>query len=244
MEISKLAVIDWGIGGFSFVSHFRKSFSTPILYISDSGFRPYGTCSKEVLHARLKHIFSWCFDQGASHIVVACNAASSVLERQPPNIVGVIAATVRRLRPLSLPNLHVIGGIQTIQSNAYGRQGLEYASASIAQPLSALIERGILEGEEWNSVLRDVLQPQAEHLLLACTHYEILSFAELATYMPNLSCIWKPSECTYDFLKEHHRFRLGKGEIEVYSTGVCAGMQNRVLRLFHVNAPPFQSIVL
>ena len=101
-------------------------------------------------------------------------------KRNPPiqRIVALIRPTVsflnHHLQSKSTPSLHVIGGKRTVESQIYKKEGLIEHTAQIAQPLSACIEKGVVAGAEVDAILHQVLDPNARHLLLACTHYEVL----------------------------------------------------------------------
>src|SRR5690606_19551514 len=124
-------------------------------------------------------------DEGCMEVVVACNAASTVLpdpmlQRRATargcTVVGVIEPTVAAVQRLGLHEVAVIGGRRTIESRAYAepleRSGCR-VEQRVAQPLSALVERGVTEGPRLHACLAEILDPlgHAEHLVLACTHY-------------------------------------------------------------------------
>ena len=263
-NILKLGVLDWGLGGFSFVQHLQKHcISIPMLYFSDSGFPPYGTCRPQDLKARLKSIFIWCFERGCSHIVVACNAASSVLSPEDEffldkdkdgaggahhqRIIAIIRPTISCLNShlQSGCSLHVIGGKRTIESQVYQKEGLIKHTAQVAQPLSACIERGVTVGEEIDEILCGVLQPKARHLLLACTHYEVLLPTQLRVHMPLLETVWYPSQCVYHYMTQHFAFMETQRTLECYTTGDPTDMHIRAMGVFGVvGIPAFEKVGL
>ena len=254
--ISKLAVLDWGLGGFSFVQRLQShDVAIPILYFSDSGFPPYGTCTKQTLKERLDIIFKWCFTRGCSHIVVACNAASSVLaakdeyfmeaDQLQQRIISIIRPTVSVLNTQKLASLHVIGGNRTIASESYKKEGLMKHTTHAAQPLSACIERGVVRGAEINKILARVLNPHAEHLVLACTHYEVLLPAQIRVYMPHLSRVWYPSACVYAYISQYFTFKATQAAVECYTTGQPKEMHIRAMDIFKVHhIPAFEKVQL
>ena len=227
----------------------------PILYFSDAGFPPYGTCTKEVLKDRLDKIFMWCFAQGCTHIVVACNAASSVLqphdevfwenERAIQRIISIIRPTVAFMNQQAIASLHVIGGHRTIEGQIYIQEGLMPHTAQAAQPLSACIERGTVEGPEIDHILSQVLNPDSKHLLLACTHYEVLTADQLRVYMPLLEKVWYPSLCAYHYILKQFRFAQTYSGLESFTTGDPTNMHERAMNLFGITGlHPFTKIVL
>ena len=256
MSISALAVIDWGLGGFSFVKELQRNrVQVPILYFSDAGFFPYGRCSEATLKERLQMIFAWCFTQGCSNIVVACNAASSVLlpkgeiERSfgysHHKIISIIHPTIEHLSTQDISSLHIIGGNRTILSRVYEKNGLPKHTGTSAQPLSAYIERGVIEGAEIEHTLSKVLNREARHLLLACTHYEILSYQQLKRHMPYLERVWYPSSCLYTYMRQHFLFKNNEQNLRCYTTADPQDMHIRAMKVFGVaSVPPFQEVAL
>lgn len=179
-----LGIVDWGIGGLGFYSQLKNLRPhLPVIYVSDSGAPPYGTLSPAVLLYRLEQVIGELERMGASSIVIACNAASTVLpalsERRghnSPSVTGIIEHGVQAVRQSSVRSLGIIGGARTIRSGAY-RQGLRGSGIEIrqriAQPLSGHIEAGRMGTEVFNRDLDRILEPlrSVEGLLLACTHY-------------------------------------------------------------------------
>ena len=92
------------------------------------------------------------------------------------HIVDVISAGIRTVQSTSFRRVGVIGGRRTILSRIYQcalstpRRQVE---GRIAQPLSALIERGELDSSEMHQTLRSILRPlrHTDAILLACAHY-------------------------------------------------------------------------
>ncbi len=148
--MKKLAVIDWGIGGLGFYRTWKKHRPDDgIVYIADSGFTPYGKLDEVEQRERLIQVFKYLRDQHAvTHVMVACNAASSVIDEIPPidgmQIGGLIEGTCEYVREhLADKNFTFIGGTRTIESKVYANKLTDLKiSQRVAQPLSALVERG------------------------------------------------------------------------------------------------------
>lgn len=191
-----LGVLDWGIGGLGLVCALRArhGHTPPLLYASDAGAPPYGTLSPEALARRVAQVVSGLHAQGATSVIVACNAASTALPLDDPPcpVRGVIAPGVQAA--LQFPGtIAVIGGVRTIQAGRHAaalRAAGRTVRPQVAQPLSALVERGRLRGPAVEAAVDAVLQPVAEAdvLLLACTHYPALSPLIRARY-PHLTLV-------------------------------------------------------
>ncbi len=200
--------IDWGIGGLSVLKYFHN-FST--IYISDSGFEPYGKLNENELTDRLSYIFDSILDKHSIEaIVIACNAASTAFigTKYYKNIplFNVIEPTSNYLNASRFSKLCLIGGRRTIESGIYSklaRKTLEL-DCRIAQPLSALIEDGILNGSKLESLLEEILvgvdsKLGFEGIVLACTHYPAIN-PLLSLKRPGLQLI-DPAKIVYEFVK-------------------------------------------
>jgi glutamate racemase len=175
----KLGIIDWGIGGLDCMARIRAQCPhLDITYFSDSGYTPYGRVPPGELSERVATVVDMI---AVDHVIVACNAASTILPKTPLSIPvqGVIEHGVEAVLATTLGRVGVIGGQRTIESGAYG-QPLRAAGCTVwervAQPLSALIEAGRLDGPEVVTQITDILSDlgQIECLVLACTHYPAL----------------------------------------------------------------------
>lgn len=205
--MKRLAIMDWGIGGLGCWREWkRRRPEDNILYFSDSGYTPYGKVPTSELVTRLLSVLLWMREEMAvSHVIIACNAASTVIDRLEesrelasarwPIIMGVVRPAVDLVRSAIPPQepLAIIGGARTIRSGIFPRLLAGHAlQQRIAQPLSALVEAGRLDGPEVEHVVTRILQPlrRCRHLLLACTHYVALS-PTLSRLRPDMR-IWDP----------------------------------------------------
>ncbi len=178
----KIGIVDWGVGGLGFYQllHEHRP-DIDVVYLGDQGQPSYGTLSHAVLAARISGIAAEMHHRGAERVVVACNAASTVLRsvKSPVPISGVIEPTLRHLLTTDskLP-VGVIGGRRTILSGSYSRPLRHHGYTvlpRVAQPLSAIIEAGkqAEAGPELQTILGPILS--VPRLVLACTHYIVLA---------------------------------------------------------------------
>jgi glutamate racemase len=181
-----IGIFDWGIGGLSVYKEIIKNNpATSICYFSDSGFTPYGKLSRPELEARLFKVVEWFKSQEVSVLVIACNAASTAADtlRQQFSdckIYDIISAAINLVSHSPFKKVGVIGGQRTVDSDIYPkalRAKNFLIEQRIAQPLSALVEQGIITGSEVAEQLQLILSgfSDIEALLLACTHYPALS---------------------------------------------------------------------
>ncbi|MEL6343074.1 MAG: aspartate/glutamate racemase family protein [Myxococcota bacterium] len=175
----RLGVIDWGIGGMGLVAALGPD--RDVTYLSDAGVTPYGLMEADALSARLSDLCGFLVSEGVERVALACNAASSVLAqvRAPVPVDGVLVAGITAsLRESG--TIGVIGGRQTIRSDVYGR-ALRTAGRRVvqrvAQPLSALVERGVVSGPTVEDAVVEIFDAlgSVDVLLMGCTHYPALS---------------------------------------------------------------------
>jgi glutamate racemase len=160
-----LAILDWGIGGMGFYNLFKEKYPyVAVCYFSDSGSTPYGKQRKGQLVQRLGIITDYLRIQGVTHMVVACNAMSTILpywlleeKNRDFHITGVILPTLSAAINCEGEKIGVVGGRRTILSRAYlkplkktPRQILQ----RIAQPISAFIEKGEIDTPLFQTALK------------------------------------------------------------------------------------------
>lgn len=201
---TRLAILDWGIGGLGFYKLLKSRHpDVPVTYFSDAGAVPYGRLPAPLLTERLRTVLRALASRGVDHVVVACNAASTVLpgivrDTTVPRVVGVIEQGIIAVREEGTGNgegtvIGVIGGERTIRSGVYGRalrrDGYRVRQR-VAQPLSGLIERGEIDSPTLHDELARILKPlhDVDTLLLACTHYAAITDT-IARHLPDATII-------------------------------------------------------
>lgn len=180
---SRIGMLDWGIGGLGVYKEFQKRFNYfQCLYVSDSGFTPYGKVPSKKLIKRLNQITSFFRQNNIDTVVIACNAASTVkddLQKRNPDIKfwGMLDAGKDIIQENQIKNILVLGGQRTIDSryfqNEFKNSSYQVQSL-VAQPLSALIEQGLHFTPKFSKVVSQLVKqsfPAPDAVLLACTHY-------------------------------------------------------------------------
>jgi glutamate racemase len=175
-----LGVVDWGIGGLGLVQALDQAApGLPVLYWSDAGATPYGRMGNCELTDRLSAVVGALAERGATEVVLACNAASTVvgnLGAAAIPVEGIIEYGLASVPEDLTGHVGVVGGRRTIAAGHY-RRGLarrgRVVLSRVAQPLSAHIEAGRTGSPEFRSDLTKVLAPlrRVDALVLACTHY-------------------------------------------------------------------------
>lgn len=214
--MAKIGICDWGIGGLGVYKELREVLhsSVDVVYFSDAGFTPYGKVASGDLYIRWLKVKEFLIEQGVELIVVACNALSTVVK--PDEKVITIADSVNRIvtRYRDEP-LGVIGGVRTIESGIYDK-GYDNHFFQVAQPLSALVEKGILEGEEVEQKIKEIIEPikEVKKVVLACTHYPVLIPVFRKMY-PNIEFI----DPVNDLAEDPRLFLYGNNTLTSFTSG-------------------------
>lgn len=232
-------MIDWGIGGISVYKLIREKLGAiPTVYFSDTGVTPYGKMARKELAARLDKVIEYLASRGATHIVIACNAASTAipdLKTQLP-VKGVIESAIDLTVKKKPEKLGVIGGRRTVVSGIY-RKAFEKSgiavSQRVAQPISALIESGDVSSPELKAACRQILGPirNSSHILLACTHYPAITPILCEIVSPDTQFI-DPAE---QLVSDVKRWKVTPGDESVFlTTGDAAKMKKAARNAFGV----------
>lgn len=205
----KLGTLDWGIGGLDLHERLRRDSLAPdALYLSDAGHTPYGKLPETDLATRVASMLTLLARAGCTHVALGCNAASSVLAHPEVRraaadldaITGVVQPAVDATLALRVARVTVLGGDRTVASRVYAAP-LSAAGVQVrqrvAQPLSALIEAGVVEGPELDACLDAILAPirDAAVVILACTHYPAVESA-IRAHLPRLERVIDPARET------------------------------------------------
>lgn len=234
---TRLGIIDWGIGGVSIYKLIRQKLGTvPITYFSDTGAAAYGKMSRTQLLSRLELVIEYLVGLGVTHVVIGCNAASTVIPkvRSRLPIVGVIEPAARLIGRLRPTNLGTIGGRRTILSGVYRRafasRGIR-VKQRVAQPLSGMIESGDTSSIALHDAARRILAPLSDcsHILLACTHYPAIRDV-LQQYVSSGTRLVDPAG---EVVRSVGKWRLtGNGADQFLTTGDASAMRRASEKAF------------
>lgn len=187
-----IGVFDSGVGGLSVWKELVALMpGQRYLYVSDSGYCPYGPRPKSYVIDRCKKISQFLIENGADVIVVACNtatAASIEVLRSAYDIpfVGMEPA----VKPAALQSetgvIGVLATQGTLKGELYLRTLHKFAANTrvieqVGNGLVELVESGNTESVEALELIRSYIAPMvdsgADHIVLGCTHYPFLSAA-------------------------------------------------------------------
>ena len=232
-----LGIIDWGIGGLGLHQHLKRISDIPTLYFSDAGYTPYGKTAPELLQKRIWSIVAFLREKGASHIAIACNSANAAFEDRE-KITGIINHGIAAMKRTKRQNTGLLAGRGTVESGVFLEKTKHLPIKlvqQIAQPLSAHIEAGRLEGSELHSDLRQIMRSvqSCEVLLLACTHYPAI-IEQIQTYVDPECIVIDPAIEMANWITENWSFDRNNLADEWFTTGSAEEMIVTGKRAFHV----------
>lgn len=248
--MKKLGILDWGIGGVSVYRLVKEKIGdVSVVYFSDTGAVPYGKMSRIELVERLNSVITFLKSKGVTHVVIGCNAASTVISfLNSENIIleGVIESAVEMTVKLKPQTLAVIGGRRTILSGIYRRKFAEKnikIAQRIAQPLSALIESGDVSSEKLCAEARKILAPvkNSSHVLLACTHYPAI-VSVLKDYVSADTIFLDPARSLVEKIAD---WNLPESENDIfYTSGEASEMKNAAFKAFGVKIAAAEKVII
>ncbi len=239
-----LGIVDWGIGGLDFFRRLRaRDPNVPVVYFSDAGSTPYGRIPRAQLRTRLERVIAALTERGVTCLVVACNAASTVLPSltSPLPVIGMIEHGIRAALATSASSIGVIGGARTILSGCYRRALTDdgrIVTQRIAQPLSGRVEAGDLDSPSLRREIAHIVAPlrNVEALLLACTHYPALA-PRFREALPGVRLI-DPVKELLRSISSTWTLPTGSGETRVLTTGDARAMRHAAKIAFDVTLSP------
>lgn len=242
----KVGILDWGIGGIDLMLRIRKFSSVNIIYFSDTGFTPYGKVPEAKLKDRVNVVSDFLRENGCEKIIVACNAASTVIEDNESHF-GIIDAGIQEVLRNNIKQIGLVGGKRTVDSCIYKKQ-LEVKGVKvhqvIAQPLSALIEKGILKGDDLNLQVKSIFSDlkNESHILLACTHYKAIENT-IKEFIPHVQLI-DPIDFLIDKIIDIFKQYEGENKVHYFSTGSIEEMRHTLKIVYQLDVEDIKQIQL
>ena len=185
-----IGVFDSGVGGLTVLRELQRQLpSESTIYFADLGHFPYGPrYQAQVRHFAL-NIIRFLEKLDVKMVVIACNTATAAALNTAREvfdipIIGVITpGSEAALAATKNKRVGVISTEGTMQSQEY-LHAIREANPTIqvlpraAPQLVDLVEGGKADAPETEAVLRetlrDILDYQADTLILGCTHYPLL----------------------------------------------------------------------
>lgn len=198
-----IGVFDSGLGGLTVLKAMAQALPKEnFLYLGDTARVPYGIHSPETIARYTAEGLQYLVEKKVKAIVVACNSASTIIERLSPidiPLLEVIRPGSQRALELSTTSrIGVLGTRATVQNQAYplAIKALKPDAEVFQQAcglLVPLVEEGWIEDPLTNLVLHRYLQPLLQSgidsLILGCTHYPLLNSSIQKVVGPNIQLI-------------------------------------------------------
>lgn len=195
--MSYIGAFDSGLGGLSIFralhQHLPKARFT---FLADGKHFPYGEKSQEVLHPIFNNNVN--LFQDSKGIVVACNTMSCFIDieknHKPPifSIIDCMVTTVQKYYK-DIGALGIMGTDYTVRSETYlnyfKRIGHSYPIYQVAgTKLAPAVENDDENVWEICKSYIDQFPDNMTHLLLGCTHYNLL-YEDIQAHYPHLTVI-------------------------------------------------------
>ncbi|PBC74991.1 glutamate racemase [Fibrobacter intestinalis] len=243
-----IGVFDSGFGGLTIFHDLRKALPDyDFIYLGDNARAPYGSRSYETIYRYTLQAVKALFEMGCPLVILACNTASAralrtIQQRDLPTlapknrVLGIIRPTAEDAGSFSKTgHLGILGTSGTVASGSYlleiARFFPQLQVTQQACPLwASLVENGEVDSDGTRFfVRRDIrllLQkdPQIDAVLLACTHYPLLSpliRESLPPYVQVVSQGEIVARKTVDYLRRHPEIEnrlTRRGKVEFLTT--------------------------
>jgi glutamate racemase len=206
-SLQPIGIFDSGIGGLTVANAIRKILpQEQLIYFGDTAHMPYGDKSPEAIKFYSLKIAKFLLDKGCKVIVIACNTASAHAYHELLHFLGDRIPIINVIDPvvdLLVKNeqdrkIGVIGTKSTIRSDIYAKKfkaaDPSVVVSSLATPLLApMIEEGFFNNNISKTVINSYLSSpklkKIDSLILACTHYPLISSEISAFYKDKVRII-------------------------------------------------------
>lgn len=195
----KIGIFDSGYGGLTVMRSIVDALpGYEYLYLGDNARAPYGNRSFETVYQYTLECVNWLFDEGCELVILACNTASAKALRQiqqvdlpkrkdGKRVLGVIRPTTEQLGLMTQSGVvGVMGTEGTVKSGSYPIEVAKFFPQVVVEQEACpmwvyLVEHNQREGEGADYFVRQHVDrifqrnPKIDTLLLACTHYPLLT---------------------------------------------------------------------
>jgi glutamate racemase len=195
----KIGIFDSGYGGLTVMRSIVDALpGYDYLYLGDNARAPYGSRSFESVYQYTLECVNWLFDQGCELVILACNTASAKALRQiqqvdlpkradQKRVLGVIRPTTEQLGHLTQTGVvGVMGTEGTVKSGSYPIELAKFFPKVVVEQEACpmwvyLVEHNQRTGEGADYFVKQHVDrifqrnPKIDTLLLACTHYPLLT---------------------------------------------------------------------
>lgn len=236
-----IGVLDAGFGGYTVVKELQKIVPQErIVFYGDGKNQPYGNRSKEEIIYLTKQCLHFLQEKGVKAVAVGCNTISTLIDEYqtdfPFKIFSIVRAGSDALIQQHPSKVVMLSTMFTAQSGCYERYihaecpDIEVVSQG-SKWLARLIEDGDFNRdkiiEELKVSLGHVaeLHPDADTLILGCTHFPLVKDIIIELY-PQFTHFINPAAVQAQQIKEYLKntdmlTNDGGGDLQVYTTSDC-----------------------
>jgi len=226
-------VLDSGLGGLVITNELKDEFpNQDFIFIADSANFPYGTKIDTDLEAIISNMICFLEQLDVDFIVVACNTASSVIERcglvAKVPLITIINMTVEHaLAKHKGDGFLVLGTSATVKSKIYASKlkskGVKPGTVLEldCQPLVSFVEtaqyrkHGLSRLEDY---FADIERDANSTIILGCTHFILLE-ESLPRIFPNSSIVSPVNPLKLEIQSISTKDDPHPGKMEIYTTG-------------------------
>ncbi len=227
-----IGVFDSGVGGLTVARAIADQLpSERLRYVGDTAHGPYGPLPIATIRSHALAVADELVESGVKLLVIACNTASAACladarERYSIPVVEVVRPAVRRaVAATHRGRIGVIGTEATIRSRAYhdafaAAPHVEVSGVACPRFVD-FVERGMTSGRQMLGLAQSYLEPLqrtgVDTLVLACTHYPLLTGVLQIVMGDGVTMVSSAEETAKDVLRvltEAELLRVEPGEPE------------------------------
>ena len=233
--MSKIAVMDSGLGGYILLQHLIKKYpEQDFVLFADQKNNPYGNKTTIELIEILKKNINWLKQNGVTSIVLACNTACSTnIDKMIDDIEieTIILPTIMQIDPSKHHNVLVLATKHTIETDIYKNMINEnFSNVNVYQhALSQLVSdiENLIDTEIISVKLKQILNDyigKVDCVILGCTHFP---------YIQNIFEEMFGCEILNSNNIKLNNFNEGNGIIDYITTGDDKILDKQVKTLFN-----------
>jgi glutamate racemase len=190
MSDQPIGMFDSGLGGLSVWREVVKQIpGESVVYLADSANCPYGPRPEQEIQLLCEKNVEFLLSKRCKLIVVACNTATSAAithlrEKYPVPFIGMEPAVKPAALHTKTGNIGILATQGTLNGKLFNETKKRFAEnvnvhLQVGHGLVELVEKGLNESPEAEEALgryiRPMLENNADHIVLGCTHYPFLS---------------------------------------------------------------------
>ncbi|MEO8766449.1 MAG: glutamate racemase [Ginsengibacter sp.] len=207
MSTSPIGVFDSGYGGLTVLKEIVKRLPVyDYIYLGDNARAPYGTRSFDTVYEYTLQSVEWLLQKGCPLVILACNTASAkalrtIQQKDLPKhhdnsrVLGVIRPSAEIIGNYTKTHqVGILGTNGTVESQSYPIEIEKFFPEIAVYQHACPLWVPLVENNEYASpgadyfIKKDVEEllgnsPAIDTILLACTHYPLLS-GKIEKYIP------------------------------------------------------------